>query len=333
MRKNPEENISYPNLGKYREEFISKGVNYPLKSLARSKKGLLSELPSTDKSGWPWNIEVPSDSYSSNIKWPKITILTPSYNQGAYIEETIRSVLLQNYPNLEYIIMDGGSTDGTKDILEKYSPWISFWESETDRGQGHAINKGFALASGDIYGWINSDDFYLDQAFLKVSSLFKEGDFNFLYGDGLQLNEENKTLIYEKGNLVANRYLFLGGVILQHSSFWSSGIHLPILEVLHCAVDSELWFRLIPKAKTKHIKSPLAVSRVQPNAKTVNLKYVKMWKEDNALIERIHEFDKTFFFKYVKSRFYSLEARYVQRLYKHFNKGDEFRFKKKLNYK
>ncbi len=93
--------------------------------------------------------------------WPRINIVTPSYNQGRFIEGTIRSVLLQGYPNLEYIVIDGGSADGTTDVLRKYEPWLTYWVSEPDRGQSHAVNKGFKLASGEIAAWLNSDDQYL----------------------------------------------------------------------------------------------------------------------------------------------------------------------------
>ena len=90
--------------------------------------------------------------------WPRISVVTPSFNQGEFIEETIRSILLQGYPNLEYIVMDGGSTDNSVEIIKKYSPWLSYWISEPDAGQSDAINRGLKQASGDFATWINSDD-------------------------------------------------------------------------------------------------------------------------------------------------------------------------------
>lgn len=132
----------------------------------------LSELPPPPegKSGWPWT-EASSTAPSvtdEGADWPRISIVTPSFNHGRFIEETIRSVLLQGYPNLEYLVVDGGSTDDSADIIRRYEPWLTFWCSERDRGQSDAINKGFARCTGKVLGWLNSDDLLEPGALLGI---------------------------------------------------------------------------------------------------------------------------------------------------------------------
>ena len=107
-------------------------------------------------------------------EWPLISVVTPSFQQGEFIEKTIRSVILQKYPNLEYIIIDGGSTDSTVEVIEKYSESISFWVSEKDDGQSHAINKGLNRAKGDLITWLNSDDYYEDGILMKIARKYRE---------------------------------------------------------------------------------------------------------------------------------------------------------------
>src|SRR5688572_17473488 len=115
-------------------------------------------VPFSANMGWPWTEgTLPLSAWMPNGKpWPRVSIITPSYNQEQYIEETIRSVLLQGYPNLEYFVIDGGSTDGTRDIIAKYHKWLAYSISEPDGGQAQAINKGIVRITGDIWNWINS---------------------------------------------------------------------------------------------------------------------------------------------------------------------------------
>lgn len=138
----------------------------------------LKELPDPQpsKTGWPWTEETPqlSDRLPDGSVWPRITIVTPSYNQGGFIEETIRSVLLQGYPNLEYIIIDGGSSDESVQIIQKYSRFLAFWVSEPDKGQSQAINKGFTKATGEIYAYLNSDDLYELRALENLNNAISE---------------------------------------------------------------------------------------------------------------------------------------------------------------
>lgn len=146
--------------------------------------------PPNDLDTWPWVQETASINQGATFQWPKITIVTPSYNQGQFIEETIRSVLLQNYPNLEYIIIDGGSTDQTVDILRKYDSWITYWVSEPDKGQTHAINKGFKRAKGEIINWLNSDDLLYPGALYKIGRYFAQNPEScFIYGNCIHFDK------------------------------------------------------------------------------------------------------------------------------------------------
>ena len=146
----------------------------------------LSELPAppSGKSGWPWTEDGPRlrNSRLDGSDWPLISIVTPSFNQGKFLEETIRSVLLQGYPNLEYIVIDGLSRDGSLEIIKRYSPWLTYWVSEKDRGQSHAINKGMARATGDVLAWLNSDDLYLPNALARVATAWDKKQTHWLVG-------------------------------------------------------------------------------------------------------------------------------------------------------
>jgi glycosyltransferase involved in cell wall biosynthesis len=132
----------------------------------------LSDLPPPPegRTGWPWT-EASSVQLSEAERarqWPLISIVTPSFNQGEFIEETIRSVLLQGYPNLEYVITDGGSTDQSVEIIKKYAPWLKHWSSESDEGITDALSKGFACSSGEVYGWMGTDDLFLKDGIWKI---------------------------------------------------------------------------------------------------------------------------------------------------------------------
>jgi len=143
----------------------------------------LQPFPSSQpgRIGWPWSqgAEPLPRLEKCGQPLPKISIVTPSFNQGQFIEETIRSVLLQGYPNLEYIIVDGGSTDASVEVIKRYEPWLSYWVSEKDNGQAHAINKGFSRATGDILAYINSDDIYQEGIIAQVARLYLEAPDNF----------------------------------------------------------------------------------------------------------------------------------------------------------
>lgn len=310
--------ISLPNLNHYKEVFTKKEVVFPVSTVVYKETGLLRELPSPPpgKSGWPWTVEASPAPIvmESGESWPKISIVIPSYNQGEFIEEAIRSVLLQNYPNLEFIIMDGDSTDKTREIIEKYSSWLSFWQSKEDRGQGHAINMGFSVASGDYLGWLNSDDFYLPKCLREVAINALDTSAQVIYGDAVTLYDDDSKACYCYGNLVLDRYLRFGCIIYSHAVFWSQAVHVPICETLKCAIDYELWLRLVPSRTRSYINKPLGVFRLQPNSKSCNDLYQRLWKQDHEkIIEAYGEEPKS-------RSLLRYEFRLVQRIHKQLRK-------------
>jgi glycosyltransferase involved in cell wall biosynthesis len=129
--------------------------------------------------------------------WPKITVVTPSFNQAAYLQETIESVLNQDYPNLEYIVLDGGSTDGSIDILKKYEKYFAYWRTHPDDGQSAAIIEGFQKSTGDILCWLNSDDFLAPGALALVGEYFQEHpEAEFLVGEVCIVNDKGERRHY-----------------------------------------------------------------------------------------------------------------------------------------
>jgi hypothetical protein len=278
-------------LAAYRADFTRQGVGLPLPLVPAPSSGLLAALPAPPegKTGWPWTTETPPLAHAPAYSLPRLSIVVPSFRQGSYIEEAMRSILLQNYPSLELIVLDGGSTDETSAVLEKYRPWLSFVRIAPDRGQGHAINLGFALASGEIVAWLNSDDAYLPGAFIRVAQTFAaEPTLEFVYGDGIYLSEAENKVYYNSAQLALDRYLHFGGLVLTHAAFWRHRITEPIWEALKCNVDGELWFRLLRGSRRRHLPLPLGAMRGQADAKSVNPRWLQAWKEDDALVWSTH---------------------------------------------
>ena len=157
----------------------------------------------------------------------KISIVIPSYNKVDFIEQSILSVLNQNYPNIELIIIDGGSTDGTVEIIKKYNQYITFWVSEKDQGQSDALNKGFKHCTGSIYGFLNSDDIYLPGAFKSSSSILEKNlDKKIIFGDWLSLDKKNFIIDYNHAfDFNLNHFKYEGFHLSATSMFWRSEVH------------------------------------------------------------------------------------------------------------
>ena len=168
------------------------------------------------------------DDFAKQIEYlPKISIIMPSYNQAKYIERSILSILNQDYKNLELIVVDGGSTDETCEIIKKYDSSIYKWVSEIDQGQSDALNKGFSWATGDIYGWLNSDDIYLPGAFkVTVEALRKNINKKIVYGDWLSIDQDDNILDLNYAfDFNLNHFIYEGFHLNSQSMFWRSSVH------------------------------------------------------------------------------------------------------------
>lgn len=274
-----------PDMAHYRKQMIAKGASLPLTKVPAGGKGLMAGLPATSgHTGWPWNTEVDPKIYLPVVTWPKVTIVTPSYNQAAFLEKTIRSVLLQNYPNLEYIIIDGGSTDGSAEIIERYQPWLSYRQIEKDGGQSNAINQGFSIGSGKYFAWLNSDDYYLPETLFRVVSRFLKTQARFVYGYTLNYVVATESFAEPTKVTALLDYFLRFPSIAQPSAFWDSAIHQPVWEDLHCAMDYELWLRIVKGEKRSLIKAPLSVANIHGDAKTSDPKMQERWHSDHLLI-------------------------------------------------
>ncbi|MBI2000177.1 MAG: glycosyltransferase [candidate division NC10 bacterium] len=231
--------------------------------------------PPPGKTGWPWTEESPPvpDRMPDGRPWPRVSIVTPSYNQDSFLEETIRSVLLQGYPDLEYLVMDGGSTDGSVDIIRRYSPWLASWVSELDRGQTHAINKGLGRVTGEIVAWLNADDTYMPGAFSTVAAVMSPGGGPaFVYADCRQIDEASRPLGVYRGACdgLESFHLFRAHVH-QPTIFFRRALLEEVGsldESLDFAMDVEFYMRVAARHDFRYIPGVLANFRIHPASKT-----------------------------------------------------------------
>jgi glycosyltransferase involved in cell wall biosynthesis len=232
------------------------------------------------------------------MRFPKLSIVTPSYNQADFLERTILSVLNQNYPNLEYIIIDGGSKDGSVDIIKKYQNKLAYWESTPDRGQAHAINKGFNIATGDWVGWQNSDDIYYSGVFMDLSNSIEISKNKDIFIGNINLIDA-QDLVINNLNFVTPTYYSLlceGMVIANQATFWRRGLHKVVGQLnenLHYNFDYEWFLRLLQNGKAKHVNKYWGALRIHANTKTSQ--QPEKFTIENAEIMR--EFRYSFFFK------------------------------------
>jgi glycosyltransferase involved in cell wall biosynthesis len=214
--------------------------------------------------------------------WPAISIITPSYNQGQFIERTLLSVLTQKYPKLELIVMDGGSNDQTVKVLKKYDRFVKLgrfgkgitfiWKSEPDHGQTHAINKGLQIATGEILAYLNSDDTYEPDALKTIASYFKtHPKVQFVYGKGQLIDVHDQPIGMYNDFPVDTEKLHRNCGISQPTAFWTRKVLQTIgffNETFQFTMDYEYWVRVSQKFKMVYLPNVLANTRIHPDAKT-----------------------------------------------------------------
>jgi glycosyltransferase involved in cell wall biosynthesis len=231
------------------------------------------------------------------VKYPKISLVTPSLNQGKFIEETIQSVLSQNYPNLEYLVMDGGSSDNTVTILKRYSTQLK-WVSEKDDGQTDAINKGLRMASGDILAYLNADDLLLPGTLLRVAQLFMEHPkAMWLTGQCRIIDESNreirKLITMYKNMWLRLRHpsiLLITDYISQPATFWRASVVNDVGDMdnsLHYTMDYDYWLRLYSKYPPLFVPEYLAAFKIHPQSKTTSTGHKDVFVEEElSVIQR-----------------------------------------------
>lgn len=203
---------------------------------------------------------------------PKITVVTPSFNQCIYLEECVKSVINQNYPNLEYIIMDGGSNDGSISVIKKYSNHLYYWQSKSDKGQADAIKQGFDRATGEIFAWLNSDDLMCKDALFEVAKVFsKDKSIGLLYGDAFLINQKTEL----KRALIScqidyKRFIHGASNVFQGSVFFSKSAYNKVggINTRHAyAMEYELFFQILKLFNGSYLPKFLACFRSQPLSK------------------------------------------------------------------
>jgi len=236
---------------------------------------------------------------------PKITVVTPSYNQGQYIEKTILSVINQNYSNIEYILIDGGSADNSVEIIKKYADKLSYWVSEKDKGQADALNKGFERATGDVLCWINSDDTFEGNTFERVAFWYNKISKPFILTGYSRFIKAGKT-VWEPPQVKDPTLKLLDfkaqallrcweNSLAQPSTFWSREVYLKIGNIApdyFFAMDLEYWLRAI-KSEIPIYSVPEVYSNFlyHETSKTINSEE-RLWKDLEALADKFVEDQK-----------------------------------------
>ena len=242
----------------------------------------LRELPPppSGKTGWPWteeSVPSPNGDEPAGGAPTRVSIITPSFNQGQFIEETIRSVLLQGYPNLEYFVIDGGSTDQTLDVIRKYEPWLAYWVSEPDNGQSHAINKGLRRVTGSIWGWINSDDLLMPGSLSLIADAHRQHPRALIAGDVLNFwTGSGKEELIRQSEIELRKFVEFWN---REGHWHQPGIFFPTYlldevglldESLRYLFDYDLLCRALTVSPVHYLRQTVASFRLHDDSKTVS---------------------------------------------------------------
>jgi glycosyltransferase involved in cell wall biosynthesis len=287
----------------------------------------INDLPPApeNKKGWPWTIEdsVCSVQVASEKNLPMVSIITPSYNQGRFIEETIRSVLLQGYPNLEYIIIDGGSSDNTVEVLKKYEPWLKYWVSEPDKGQSHAINKGFKKAEGDLLGWLNSDDYFFPFGLHTLVSLRKSHPSAVAWVGACRDVDINGQRLRRRSPWIGGKKAFANwsreAWIPQPSCLFDADTFHQISgldENLHYVMDVDLWMRLAERGKFAAVDKIVSCARMYAGIKT--RKNIPMQQAEHIFINFKHNLPEVARERMARCMEFSMDAMAYRKLLRYF---------------
>jgi len=282
-----------------------------------NKQLTVDDLPFVEgKSGWPWTVDWRSLSscWVEDVDYPVVSIVTPSYNQSQFLEETIRSVLLQGYPNLEYLIIDGGSNDGSVEIIKRYAPWLAYWHSKCDLGQADAINQGIDLSNGEILGWLNSDDcLTIDSLFSSIPVLQRKPQVDFLYGDVeiIDTFSEVKGLRPGAKSSFTEMLKTLRIPIPQPGSLWRQAVCNRVGKLdprWQVVLDREFFLRVSFACKIEYLPKTLARFRHHSGAKSAALR--RKWIEEIPLM-----YDEFFARKDLTSDIYQLRRETMTSVY------------------
>lgn len=261
------------------------------------------------------------------MKLPKISIVIPSYNQAQYLEQTLSSIVSQNYPDIEIIVMDGGSNDGSVDIISAYADKLTYWVSAPDKGQADAIYRGFERCTGEIIGWVNSDDLLLPGSLHKVAHYFiSNPDKECVVGGCVIIDSEGKTIkdrlglpVFNQGHRVTfNKLLYWGAGFNQPASFWKRKAFFAVGGFdtnLNYCFDYDMYFRLAQQKPFGFMNEPLSSFRIHGESKTTTMQAVRSM-ENEILFNKYGLYSSTVVNRKIKYIFYQLSYLITQLYFK-----------------